>query len=128
MGTRRNTTARTTNIEAAYRRATFPPMATDARAGAADELDDEVPDERSGWRRLLPTTALGLAFALFCASVAAAFTGAVLYAFYEYRLGQTEDRVDAFEAGFEGEVADALKAIEEERDEAVGQVQSQLDD
>jgi S1-C subfamily serine protease len=77
---------------------------------------------------LLPTTALGLAFALFCASVASAFTGAVLYAFYEYRLGQTEDRVDEFESSFEGEVLSAIEAIGKERDDAVGQVQSQLDD
>jgi S1-C subfamily serine protease len=103
-------------------------MATDARAGAADAPDDGPSDEQSGWRRLLPTTALGLAFALFCASVAAAFTGAVLYAFYEYRLGKIEDRVDAFQAGFEDEVGAAKKAIDEQRDVAVGQVQSQLDD
>src|SRR5688572_21194998 len=128
MGTTRNTTASTTNIEAAYRRATFPPMASDAGGGAVAGAEDAPSDERSGWRRLLPTTALGLAFALFCASVAAAFTGAVLYAFYEYRLGKTEDRVDAFEAGFEDEVKGALEAIGEERDSAVGQVQSQLDD
>ncbi|MEQ1786023.1 MAG: trypsin-like peptidase domain-containing protein, partial [Acidimicrobiales bacterium] len=83
---------------------------------------------RGRWARLVPTTALGLAGLLFCASVASAFTGAVLYAFYEYRLGQTEDRVDAFEAGFEDEVDEALDRIGTERDEAVGDVQRQLDD
>jgi S1-C subfamily serine protease len=103
-------------------------MATDAGAGAADGSHHESKPERTGWRRLLPTTALGLAFALFCASVASAFTGAVLYAFYEYRLGQTEDRVDEFESSFEGEVLSAIEAIGKERDDAVGQVQSQLDD
>jgi S1-C subfamily serine protease len=101
-------------------------MATDERAGAA-AADPESPARR-GWRLLVPTTALGLAFALFCASVASAFTGAVLYAFYEYRLGKTEDRVDEFEASFEDEVDEAIKQIGEERDAAVGQVQSQLDD
>ncbi len=60
--------------------------------------------------------------------MASAFTGAVLYAFYEYRLGKTEDRVDAFEAGFEDEVNEAIKRIGTERDDAVGQVQTQLDD
>lgn len=67
-----------------------------------------------------------MAAVLFCASVASAFTGAVLYAFYEYRLGQTEARVDAFEAGFEDEVDVALSRLVEERDGAIGQVQSQL--
>ena len=103
-------------------------MATDERSGAADGSEDDPDAARSGWRRLLPTTALGLAFALFCASVASAFTGAVLYAFYEYRLNQTEDRVDEFEASFQDQLGAALDAIEEERDNAVGQVQSQLDD
>jgi S1-C subfamily serine protease len=85
-------------------------------------------DGDSFWRRIVPTTALGMAFGLLCASVAAAFTGAVLYAFYEYRLDQTNDRVDRFEAGFEDEVDAALEEIAAERDAAVGQVQSQLDD
>lgn len=94
-------------------------MASHERSGAAP---------RRLWRRIVPTTALGLAGALFLASVASAFTGAVLYAFYEYRLGQTEDRVDAFEAGFEDEVDAALEEIDARRDDAVGQVQTQLDD
>src|SRR3712207_95631 len=108
MGTTRNTTASTTNIDAAYRRATFPPMATDERAGAADGAHELPRGPRELLRRAMPTTALGLAFALFCASVASAFTGAVLYAYYEYRLGQTEDRVDEFEAKFEDDVNAAL--------------------
>lgn len=76
----------------------------------------------------MPKTALGLAGLLFCMSVASAFTGAILYAFYEYRLGKTEDRVDAFEAGFEDQVNEAVERIGTERDTAVGAVQSQLDD
>lgn len=80
------------------------------------------------WRRFLPRTALGLAGLLFCMSVASAFTGAVLYAFYEYRLGRTEDRVDAFEAGFEDEVDAAVDRITTERDSAVSEVQTQLDE
>jgi S1-C subfamily serine protease len=103
-------------------------MATDERAGAASGREEGLGGPRDLLRRAMPTTALGLAFALFCASVASAFTGAVLYAYYEYRLGQTEDRVDEFEAGFEDEVDAAIEEIETERDAAVGQVQTQLDD
>jgi S1-C subfamily serine protease len=102
-------------------------MARQEGAGASTAPDEPTaPDGR--WARIVPTTALGLAGALFLASVASAFTGAVLYAFYEYRLGQTEGRVDRFEAGFEDEVAAAVDQIGAERDAAVGQVQSQLDD
>ena len=101
-------------------------MATEEAAQVSTAADD--PPRPAFWKRIVPTTALGLAAALFCASIASAFTGAVLYAFYEYRLEQTEDRVDAFEAGFEDEVSAAIDQIGTERDEAVGQVQDQLDD
>jgi S1-C subfamily serine protease len=82
----------------------------------------------TGWRKHIPTTALGLSVALFCMAVGAAFSGAVLYAYYEYRLGKTDDRVDAFEASFSDAVNEALDTIDEERDSAVGQVQGQLDE
>src|SRR5690606_1423993 len=42
--------------------------------------------------------------------------------------GQTEDRVEAFETGFGEAVEEGLDRIAEERDAAVGQVQSQLDE
>lgn len=100
-------------------------MAREEGPGATD-AEHSGPARAARWTRVLPTSALGLAAVLFCASVASAFTGAVLYAFYEYRLGQTEDRVDAFEAGFEDQLEGALDRIGEERDTAVGQVQSQL--
>ena len=88
----------------------------------------ESTEEPGFWKSRMPTTALGIAMLLFCMSVASAFTGAVLYAYYEYRLGQTDDRVDAFQAAFGGAVDTATDRIEQERDDAVGQVQSQLDE
>lgn len=101
-------------------------MATEDRARAAVHARGLAGTKV--WERIIPKTALGLAGLLFCMSIASAFTGAVLYAFYEYRLGKTEDRVGAFEASFEGKVNEAIKRIDEERDTAVGAVQSQLDD
>jgi S1-C subfamily serine protease len=100
-------------------------MATEERVGAAVHVRNSEPPR---WRRLVPRTALGLAGLLFCMSIASAFTGAVLYAFYEYRLGKTDDKVDAFAASFEGKVDEAVGRIDTERDSAVGAVQSQLDD
>lgn len=102
-------------------------MATEEGAGAAAH-DETDPDRVGRLRRLIPTSILGLAGLLFAMSVASAFTGAVLYAYYEYRLSKTEDRVDAFEAGFEDQVDEAIGRIDTERDTAVGAVQSQLDD
>jgi S1-C subfamily serine protease len=97
--------------------------------GTEEGAGDVVAPEAMGfWKRIVPTTALGLAGALFCASIASALTGAVLYAFYEYRLGKTEDRVDAFEAELGDAVDEAVDRIETEGDEAVGAVQDQLED
>src|SRR3546814_18291415 len=101
-------------------------------AGAdGDEGDgSHDPAQRGGgrWSRLVPRTALGLAGLLFFMSIASAFPRAVLYASYSYRLGQTEDRVDAFAAGFGEAVDEAVDEIESSRDEAVSQVQAQLDE
>jgi S1-C subfamily serine protease len=80
------------------------------------------------WRDRLPKTALGMAFLLFAMSVGSAFSGAILYAYYEYRLGKTEDRVDAFEQGFGDEQDQAIGKIHAERDDALAQIQTQLDD
>jgi S1-C subfamily serine protease len=102
-------------------------MATTEDAGAAGHA--RAGDEhRSLLQRTMPRTALGLAGLLFCMSVASAFTGAVLYAFYEYRLSKTDDRVDEFQASFEIRVEEAVGRIGEERDTAVAAVQNQLDD
>lgn len=102
-------------------------MATDEAAGAAAHARTRA-EPPGRWRRMVPTTALGLAGLLFCMSVASAFTGAVLYAFYEYRLGKTEDKVDEFKASFEDKVAEAIKQIDAARVTSVGAVQNQLDD
>lgn len=109
-------------------------MVSEGGAGAATTVavaapaPSEEPAAQGFWHRILPSSALGLATVLFCMGVASAFTGAVLYAFYEYRLGETEDRVEAFEGRFDDAVDEALERIGDERDTAVGQVQSQLDE
>ncbi|HSS10962.1 MAG TPA: serine protease [Acidimicrobiales bacterium] len=43
---------------------------------------------------MLPRTVLGLAALILAASVGAAFSGAVLYSYYEYRLQNTNDKVN----------------------------------
>ena len=98
---------------------------------ATEQRDRAGPPAAGGpapLRSRLPTTALGLAWMLFFMSIAAAFTGAVLYAYYEYRLGQTEDKVEAFEAEFDENLDGAVGRIDEARDQALGQVDAQLDD
>lgn len=102
-------------------------MATEKAAAAAAHTRNSGGGE-GFWKRIVPSTALGLAGLLFFMSIASAFTGAVLYAFYEYRLGQTRHRVDTFQASFEGKVNDAIGRIDAERDTAVGAVKNELSD
>lgn len=100
-------------------------MAGDEGAGAAGRAGRRPP---RSLRDALPRSALGLAGLLFAMSVASAATGAILYAYYEYRLGQTDDRVATFAADFEEMMEEAVGRIQTERDTAVGAVQGQLDD
>lgn len=102
-------------------------MGTEERAGSGDRARSRS-SLAQRLRAMVPTSALGLAGLLFAMSIASASTGAILYAYYEYRLGNTEDRVEEFESGFTDAVAGAVEQIGVERDSAIGQVQSQLDE
>jgi S1-C subfamily serine protease len=87
-------------------------------------------DRRRGRDRpkILPRTALGLSVLLLAMGIAAGFTGAVLYAYYEYRLGQTEDEVADFQANFTDRIDAAVESIEEEREGAVTEIRAQLEE
>lgn len=78
------------------------------------------------WQRILPTSLLGLTALLFFMSVASAFSGAVLFAYYQFEIEDTKDRI----AEVEGRVADDLEAakqiLEQERDDALDQIDDQL--
>ncbi|MEO7556339.1 MAG: S1C family serine protease [Acidimicrobiales bacterium] len=80
------------------------------------------------WNRVVPRSALGLAGLLFCMGVAAAFSGAVLYAYYESRQEDTNNKVESFFGGFTQELDNARKIIKDEGDQAKAQVQNQLDE
>jgi S1-C subfamily serine protease len=80
------------------------------------------------WRRIVPRSAMGLATLVFFMGIASAFTGAVLYAYYEARQERTEQQVDEFVAGFT-ETLDAAKSVlQEEGESAQQQVRDQLDE
>ncbi|MGH9184828.1 MAG: trypsin-like peptidase domain-containing protein [Acidimicrobiales bacterium] len=79
-------------------------------------------------RRVLPNTALSLAALVFFMGIASAFTGAVLYAYYEARQQRTENEVEAFVADFADEVEAARGVVRAEGETALGQIQAQLDE
>ncbi|HEY2815172.1 MAG TPA: serine protease [Acidimicrobiales bacterium] len=116
------------------------PSARSKQATGAAAADDGAPDDADGGpagpgpdgvtrvRRLIPTTALGLSALLFFMGIAAAFSGAVLYAYYESRQEQTVNKVDSFVAGFGDQLDAAKKQIQAEGDSAKQDVHNQLDE
>jgi S1-C subfamily serine protease len=113
------------------------PEAVDEQApDPSDEVDDDAAATTEGaprvaadrLRRLVPRTALGLAGLVFCMGIAAAFSGAVLYAYYESRQEATTDKVESFVGGFTEQLDNARKIIKDEGDQAKAQVQNPLDE
>jgi S1-C subfamily serine protease len=96
---------------------------TDPGAGPPQERSDAP-----SWSdRLLPRTALGMSVLLLCAAFGAAFSGAILYAYYEYRLDTATENVDQYVGDFSKEVSRARKLIEKEREDAKTQIRNELE-
>lgn len=83
-----------------------------------------VPD----WRgRVLPRTVLGLTTLILFSALGAAFSGAVLFAYYQYRLDQNEAKLTTLVDRFDNKLADAQKLIETEREDAKDQIRKELE-
>lgn len=80
------------------------------------------------FQRLLPKTPLALAAVVFFMGIAAALTGAVLYAYYESRLERTERAIDDFVANYTDEFDDARGELQAERDAALASIDDTLDE
>ena len=88
----------------------------------------EASPPRFDWRgRLLPRSILGITALLVAASVGAAFSGAVFYAFYQYRLDTNKTAVDKYVTGFDQRLNTAVKIIDKERDDARNSVKQELE-
>jgi len=84
-------------------------------------------DERPRFR-LVPQTLLGLASLVFFMGLASAFTGAVLYAYYESRLEKTERAITAFTETYTEEFDAARAELQAERDAALERIDDTLDE
>ena len=121
-------------------------MATDitsrlraAAARAADSADGGEKGGRTGdgsripgrlaeaRYRLMPSTVVGLTMFILALAVGAAFSGTVLYAYYEFRLDKTEERVSSFVDGFEDRFKTATATIEAERENAKAEIEEALE-
>ena len=85
-----------------------------------------VPEGSRRRHRILPRTVIGITMMLLAAALGAGVSGAVLYAYYDYRLTQNESGVEAFVTDFDEQFAGATASIEELRDSAVEQIRADL--
>ena len=84
------------------------------------------PDTDSFWRSILPHTILGLATLLFFMSVAAAFSGAALFAFYRFELDDTKERIAEVESKIADDVEASEQVIEAREQEALAEIDGLL--
>lgn len=85
----------------------------------------------TGWRllrdRIIPRTALGLSTLFLFAAIGAAFSGAVLFAYYQWRLDQNEATLTNLVENFDDEVAGAKDEISSDREDATAQIRQELE-
>lgn len=90
-----------------------------------DAQDEQSTPPR--WRqRLIPKTTLGISMIVLAAALGSAFSGAALYAYYDYRLNKNEDRVDVFVRGFDARFKRAQDIIAFETATAQSQIRDQI--
>lgn len=80
------------------------------------------------WDRLLPKTAMAMAVTILLMGIASAFTGAVLYAYYEYQQNKTDKAVEEFVDSFDDRLEAAKALIDQQAADAKAQVLAQLDE
>lgn len=80
------------------------------------------------WRDIVvPKTAMGALVALLAASIGAAFSGAVLFAFYQSQLQEVEDKVERFTGAAEETGSEVIDEIEAAADDARAQIRAELE-
>jgi S1-C subfamily serine protease len=85
-----------------------------------------VPDTGTFWGQILPSSILGFATLLFFMSIAAAFSGAALFAFYRFELDDTKERIAQVESEIADDVAASEQVIEEREEEALAEIEGLL--
>lgn len=76
--------------------------------------------------RLVPRTVVGLAVMIIAASIGAAFSGVVLYSYYQYKLQKSDDKINTFINTYKGEFAKAQGDLAAQRDAARATINNEL--
>lgn len=88
--------------------------------------DPGAAEPTSFWKRILPKTILGLATLLFFMSIASAFSGAALFAYYRFELDDVRKEVVDMESQIADDVAASEQVIDQKEEEAVARVEEVL--
>lgn len=73
--------------------------------------------------RILPRTFIGISLLLLAGAVGAAFSGALLYAYYDWRLSTNEDRVGVLAESLQQRLTDAGDSIDQAQQQALAELQ-----
>jgi S1-C subfamily serine protease len=76
--------------------------------------------------RILPRSVLGIASLILAFAVGAGFSGVVLYSYYQYKLNQTNDRVNALISGYKNQFSKAEGTLAAAAAAAKLNIQNQL--
>ena len=76
--------------------------------------------------RILPRSVLGMASLILAFAVGAGFSGVVLYSYYQYKLNQTNERVNSLVSGYKKQFANAEGDLAAAVAAAKANIQSQL--
>lgn len=76
--------------------------------------------------RILPRSVLGVASLILAFAIGAGFSGVVLYSYYQYKLNQTNDRVNALITGYKNQFSNAEANLNADVANAKVDIQNQL--
>ena len=89
------------------RRGTNGTADTDRRTRKTGDQGAERPPRERLPTRILPRSVLGIASLILALAVGAGFSGVVLFSYYQYKLNQTNDRVNTLISGYKKQFANA---------------------
>lgn len=90
------------------------------------ERPSEFDPDATFLQRILPRTILGTAALLFFMSIAAAFSGAALFAYYRFELDDTQERIAEVESRTADQVESAQQIIEADTETARNEIRDLL--